>query len=151
MFQSRQNFLRVFSRSFILFTFFGTFHTFAQETEKAPQKWFTYWNGNRKRPTSSKSLRPSVHLPEDAADITWELSSNYEGNAPVSNSGIPGFTRIPQTDKLFFSRFFEDGIKVKIEKLMASSYIHYYGVSLVDDPDKIIYWIAGVHLKRVAE
>ena len=148
MFQSRQNFLRVFSYSFILFTFSGSFHTFAQGPRKAPQKWYTYWNGKRKSPTSSQTLSPSIHVAEDAADIIWELSSNYEGSAPTSNDGVPGFARIPQTNKIYFSKLLQNGSKVKIQKIMATSYVHYYGVRLLDNPDKTIYWVAGAYLKR---
>ena len=148
MFQSRQKILRIFSRLSILFTFFGSFYTFAQEARKETPQWYTYWNGKRKSPTDPKQLSPSVHVPEDAADALWELSANYEGLAPTSDGGIPGFARIPMTNKLYFSRLLESGSRVKIQKIMATSYIHYYGVTLEGDSEKAIYWVAGAYLKR---
>lgn len=149
MFQSRQKILRFFSRSFILFTFFPSFHIFAQGSAKAPAKWYTHWNGKRKSPTDPKQLRPSVHVAEDAADALWELSAQYEGKTPTSENGVPGFSRIPMSNKLFFSRLLESGTRVKIEKILAASYIHYYGVTLEGDAENTIYWVAGAYLKRI--
>lgn len=148
MFQSGQCFLRIFSLSFILFTFFVSFHSFAQETGNASRKWYTHWNGKRINPSDPKLLRPSVHVAEDSGDVTWELVSEYDGGPSTSKDGVPGFTRIPQTNKLYFSKLFENGTKVKLEKIMAVSYSHYYGVVEANDSEKVIYWVDGAHLKR---